>query len=219
MQLKKENLLNSTKIINKFNSMLKEKTVISSKKVEREFIKILQYYQFYNNKKNKNINCELNTFFRKKFINGLRFGLEDYTILHIAILNKWHKLVTYLMKNWPIDIELKDKSGNTAWNHACLLLQPKNVLVIKKNNQLSNEDRIFLKESINLLSRKNLFLLKDKEDLFASQNRLEIMKQYDNSVDEIVIDTLEYFKTEINLELTYNKIAPTTSTINNNQTL
>ena len=60
------------------------------------------------------------------------------------------------MKAWPIDIKYKDKSENSAWNHACLLLQKENTLTIKSNNQLSSEDREFLTNSINIFSKKNM---------------------------------------------------------------
>ncbi len=120
--------------------------------------------------------------------------------MHIAVLNDWQKLVIYLVTKWPVDIDYKDSSGNSAWNHACMLLKEENALAIKSKVQINEEDRIFLEKNIDLLSRKESCFIKplNKKDKNANKNRFNIINYY-YDVDEVAIDAFDYFKNNINL--------------------
>ncbi|WP_400255403.1 hypothetical protein [Spiroplasma endosymbiont of Cleonymus obscurus] len=173
----------------------------------------MQNYEDYINKKTKNIDGQLNLFFKKEFINSLKFEEENYSLLHIAVLNDWQKLVTYLVTKWSVDIDYKDSSGNSAWNHACMLLKKENALAIKSKVQINEEDRIFLEKNIDLLSRKKSCFIKPL-DKNANKNRFNIINYY-YDVDEVAIDAFDYFKNNINLIEDDNNFL----TINNKQTL
>ncbi|MBP1525188.1 MAG: hypothetical protein H9Q65_00730 [Spiroplasma ixodetis] len=92
---------------------------------EESVIDSLEYLQNEIKKLNEKNNSNIENFWQKEVINSLVFDELNYSLLHIAVINYWQKLVTYLVNKWPIDIDYKDNSGNSAWNHACLLLQKK----------------------------------------------------------------------------------------------
>ncbi|WP_338959791.1 ankyrin repeat domain-containing protein [Spiroplasma endosymbiont of Tiphia femorata] len=92
---------------------------------EESVIDSLKYLQNEIKKLNEKNNSNIENFWQKEVINSLVFDELNYSLLHIAVINDWQKLVTYLINKWPIDIDYKDNSGNSAWNHACLLLQKK----------------------------------------------------------------------------------------------
>lgn len=87
----------------------------------------------------------LKFFWQKEVINSLVFDELKNSLLHISVINDWQKLVTYLINKWLIDIDYKDNSGNSALNHACLLLQKESTLTIKNYDQLTIENKMFLK--------------------------------------------------------------------------
>lgn len=137
-------------------------------------------------------------FFQKEIINSLKFDQLNYSLLHIAVLNNWQELVVYLINKWPVDIEYKDSSGNSAWNHACMLLQKDNALKIKNHVQLIEEDKKFLKEIMPSSPNWNLIAQKETEQL-ASKTRTEIFDFYMSpTIIETGIDTLKFFKDIIN---------------------
>ncbi|WJG71045.1 hypothetical protein SIXOD_v1c23620 [Spiroplasma ixodetis Y32] len=145
---------------------------------QEEIIEIIDNYEHNLNQKLKNINSELNNHSLKKdFINILKFGKENYSLLNIAVLNDWQKLVTYLINEWPIDIDYKDNSGNSAWNHACMLLQSKNTLTIKKEHQLTYKNKVFIKQLIPLSPNWNP-IEKKEINKNASENRKKIIDYY-----------------------------------------
>ncbi|WP_174481449.1 ankyrin repeat domain-containing protein [Spiroplasma endosymbiont of Danaus chrysippus] len=92
---------------------------------EESVIDSLEYLQNEIKKLNEKNNSNIEIFWQKEVINSLVFDELNYSLLRIAVINDWQKLVTYLINKWPIDIDYKDNSGNSAWNHTCLLLQKK----------------------------------------------------------------------------------------------
>ncbi|WP_425380984.1 hypothetical protein [Spiroplasma endosymbiont of Polydrusus pterygomalis] len=142
--------------------------------MKNKIITLLQNYEI-----NLNINfpifgLALYQLLKREFINNLIFGEENYSILHIAVLNDWLNLVFSLISNWLIDVNYKDNSGNTAWNYACMLLQPKIVLLIKTKDQLMRADKQFLKQLSSISTNWKLLVAQENNKL-ASVRRNEII--------------------------------------------
>ncbi|WP_338961611.1 MULTISPECIES: ankyrin repeat domain-containing protein [unclassified Spiroplasma] len=161
-------------------------------KKEESVIDSLEYLQNEIKKLNEKNNSNIEIFWQKEVINSLVFDELNYSLLHIAVINDWQKLVTYLINKWPIDVDYKDNSGNSAWNHACLLLQKEIALTIKNYDQLTIENKMFLKDFFSLSSNWNQNQ-EQEIDKVANETRREIFKYY------IPQTEVEIFKDKINL--------------------
>lgn len=170
-----------------------EKQITKKNNSQQLIIDLLSAFQeqIEKNNTNQTLALDIMQFLKKEFINNLYFEEENYSLLHIAVLHNWEKLVIHLVNKWPINVDYEDTSGNSPWNYACLLLQKQNPFIVKKYNfQLTAKDKKFLKENIDLC--KNQFAKAKKEnDITAAKNRLAIINYYkDNNII--------YYKEEIN---------------------
>ncbi|WP_342277081.1 ankyrin repeat domain-containing protein [Spiroplasma endosymbiont of Nebria brevicollis] len=121
---------------------------------ETRIIELLEAFQTKIEAESKELNLNVVNFLKKEFINNLEFD-EGSSILHIAVRKNMPNLFNYLVENQQVDINAKDKAVLTAWKHACLLLQKENVFTLKKPEEVTDEEREFLKENLGLFSTLN----------------------------------------------------------------
>lgn len=105
-------------------------------------------------------------FLKKEFcesiINNLKFE-NNSSLLHLAVLYDMKNLTEKLIE-MGIDANDKDNANLTAWEYACFSLNADIAKTIKPSNQLTEEDKQFLEESVNLKAATNEEYFKTKDD-------------------------------------------------------
>lgn len=71
-------------------------------KMKNEIITLLKNYQIDLKKSLSILDLKLYQLLQKEFINKLMVAEEEYSLLHIAVLNNWPDLISYLINNWAI---------------------------------------------------------------------------------------------------------------------
>lgn len=114
----------------------------------------------------------------KYVINNILFQNND-SLLHKAVIYNMENLCKYLIDNGA-DGNFVDATNMTAWNHACMLVNAKMCFWIKKNNELNDNDIIFLNQYINLsTARESKYFMKENE----KTERTEILEYYEPYID------------------------------------
>ncbi|WP_342277198.1 ankyrin repeat domain-containing protein [Spiroplasma endosymbiont of Nebria brevicollis] len=114
---------------------------------EQLIINLLNNFQI-KLQKIENLDSDIVNFLKKEFINNFKIDDEKYSLLHIAALYNMKELTKYLVGEWPTDIDLTDKSQNSAWDHACLLWRKEIAFAIKNANQATDENRKFVQDNL-----------------------------------------------------------------------